>query len=68
MSLSVAVDAERRVVLLDLLGLDLGEGLDGVEAGVLGEGEGDGLQGLGEGAECVLLDGLDLKRKRNNNV
>ena len=43
-----------------LLGLDLSQRLDGVEAGVLGERDGDGLEGVGEGAECVLLDCFDL--------
>jgi hypothetical protein len=56
-----AVDAERRVVFGHLLGLDLGEGAYGIEAGVLGQGQRHGLQGVGEPAEGVLLDGLDLK-------
>ena len=43
-----------------LLGLDLSQRLDGVEARILGKRDGDGFEGVGEGAEGVLLNGLDL--------
>ena len=42
--------------ILDLLGLDLGEGSDGVETTVLGESHGDGVESVGEGAHGVLLE------------
>ncbi len=58
--LPAAVDAEGGVVLLDLGGLDLGEGADGVQPGVLRQGQRHRLQGVGEGPERVLLDRLDL--------
>ena len=49
------------VVLGDLLGLDFGEHPDGLEAGVLSQSHGDHLQRIGEGAESILLNRLDLK-------
>ena len=45
------VDAEARVVLRHLLGLDLSQGLDGRQATVLGQSQGDLLQGISEGSE-----------------
>ena len=45
------VDAEARVVLRDLLGLDLSQGLDGRQATVLGQSQGDLFQGISEGSE-----------------
>ena len=46
-----AVDAESRVVLRHLLGLDLGESLYGRQATVLRQGQGNLLQGISEGSE-----------------
>lgn len=40
---------------LSVPGAEVGDGGDGVEAGVLSQGEGDHFQGLGEGTETVLL-------------
>lgn len=57
-----AVNAQRRLLLLELAGLDLGHSLNGREAAVLGEGEGDSLQGVGERADGVLLEPGDLVR------
>lgn len=51
-----AVDAQTGIILLDLLGLNRGESFDGVEARVLGEGHGDGVESVGEGAHGVLFD------------
>lgn len=59
---SRAVDSQRRLLLLELLGLDLRHRLDGREAAVLCEGEGDGLQGIRKGADGVLLEAGDLVR------
>ena len=57
-----AVDAKSGVGLRHLLSLDLGQSLNGGEATVLGKGQGNLLQGVGESPEGVLLDGLDIVR------
>jgi hypothetical protein len=49
------------IVFGDLLGFDLGQGPDWIEAGIFSQGQRDRLEGFGERAEGVLLDGLDLK-------
>ena len=59
---ALAVDAEVGVVLRDLPGLDRGELRDGAEATVLGEGHGDIVERVGEGAHRVLLDRVALVR------
>ncbi len=38
---------------------ELGDGGDGIEAGVLGQGVGDDLQGFGEGFEAVSVGADD---------
>lgn len=48
------------VLGLDLGGLDLREGLNGGETGVLSENNGDVLKGLREGAEGVLVKSIGL--------
>ena len=55
-----AVDSEGRIVFGNLPGLHLRQGSDRIEAGILGQGQRNGLEGVGETAEGVLLDGLDL--------
>lgn len=57
------VNTQSRVILGNLLGLDLGQSSDWVEAGIFGQGQRDGLQGIGEATESVLLDRLDLNVK-----
>ena len=59
---SRAVNAQGGLLLLELPGLDLSHRLDRREAAVLGEGEGDRLQGVREGADGVLLEPCDLVR------
>ena len=56
-----AVDSKCRIVLCHLLGLNLSQGSDGVQTRVLGQGQGNGLQGIGEPAEGILLNCLDLE-------
>ena len=55
----VAVDSEEGVLGLELLALDVGELLDGGKAAVLGEGKGDVVKGVGEGADGVLVGAHD---------
>ena len=50
--------------LLHLSGPDLGHGLDGVHAAVLGQRHGDDLQCVGEGAHGILLQGRALRGHR----
>lgn len=54
------VDSVEGGLLLDLLGLALGEGLDWVETGVVSEGGWDVLEGISESADGVLFDVWDL--------
>ena len=54
------VDAEARIVLLQVSRLELGKVLDGREAAVLGQSERNGLERLAEGAHRVLLERGDL--------
>ncbi len=56
-----AVDSKDVIVFCDLLGFDLGQGPDWIEAGIFSQGQRDRLEGFGERAEGVLFDGLDLK-------
>ena len=58
------VDPKGRVHLLHLSGPDLGHGLDGVHAAVLGQCHGDDLQCVGEGAHGILLQGRALRGHR----
>ena len=55
-----AVDSKCRIVLCNLLGLNLCQGSDGVQTRVLGQGQGNRLQGISEPTEGVLLNCLDL--------
>ncbi len=59
-ALAESVHTNEGVALGDLFLLDLGYVLDGVVAGVLGESERDLLEGVGEGADGVLLNAFDL--------
>lgn len=61
--LSHAVHSQPGVLLPDLLGLDGGDFRHGVEAAVLGQGQGDALQGIGESTERVLLHGGNLEER-----
>lgn len=55
-----AVDAQGRILIGQLPGFDLGEGAHGGEATVLGQGQGYGLEGVGERPEGILLERADL--------
>ena len=50
-----AVDAQPCVLFLGLPGLDVSEGFDGAETGVLSQGHGNRVQGVSKGAHGVLL-------------
>ncbi len=65
---SEAVNSQRRIVFCDLFSFDLGQGSDRVETGVLGKGQRDGLQGVRESSEGVLLDGLDLENESESLI
>lgn len=55
-----AVDAQGRILVGQLAGLDLRQGRHRRHAAVLGQRQGDGLEGVGEGPEGVLLERADL--------
>lgn len=55
-----AVDAQERVALADLTGPHSRHGADGVQARVLGQCHGNGLQGVRKGSHCVLLQSGNL--------
>lgn len=57
-----AVDAQSRIILSNLLRLDLGQSADWIKARVFGQGQWDGLQSIGETTESVLLNRLDLHK------
>jgi len=59
-ALVVGVNSDEGVGLFDLFFTHLGDVLDGAETGVLGEGQGDLLKSVGESADSVLLNTLDL--------
>jgi len=56
----VGIDTDEWVLSADLFLTELANILDGVVTGVLGKGEGDFLEGFGEGTNGVLLDSTDL--------
>jgi len=55
-----AVDAQARVVLFDLLTLDITQRDDGIEAGIFSQRHGNVIEGVGERAHGVLLQSGDL--------
>ena len=59
-----AVNSEGRVVLCNLLGLDLCQSSDGIKSGVLSQSQRNGLEGISETTESVLLNCLYLKNDK----
>ena len=58
-----AVNAQSGVALGNLPALDVGQGLDGTEARVLGQSHGNGLQSIGECPHGILLYGGYLEEQ-----
>ena len=67
-SLEHRIDTEARVLLGDLARLDARERLDRRLARVLGQGQRDGVQGVGERAHCVLLNARHLENGEHHRT
>lgn len=62
------VYAQRAVVVLDLTGLDLRKGLDGIQPAILSQRERNGLKSISETTEGILLNGSDLEVEKNQKL
>ena len=71
-SFELTVNAQRRIVLGYLTGLNVRKSVDGRQSRILSQGQWNGLQGIRERSECILFQSFDLlnviKAAINTNI